>query len=146
MKIDLDLERFGKAISFTEKIGLRAIKLDDEKVVLEMPMEENVNHIGTMYAGALFTLAEVTGGAVAAVYLMKGDTFPIVKGLNIKFVRPAVTNIRCEYKMDPDEVKNIIDTCAKNKKADYSIIMELKDLEGNVVATAEGFYQLRKSA
>ena len=31
-------------------------------VRLRMPFEPNVNHVGMMYAGALFTLAEVPGG------------------------------------------------------------------------------------
>ena len=29
-----------------------------------MPFKPNRNHLGTMYAGALFTLAEIPGGAV----------------------------------------------------------------------------------
>ncbi|MFO7962311.1 MAG: YiiD C-terminal domain-containing protein [Desulfobacterales bacterium] len=144
MKIDLDLDQFGKNIEFTRKIGLRAVQLDAEKVILEMPQEGNANHIGTMYAGALFTLAEVTGGAVAAVYLMKGDTYPIVKGLNIKFTRPANSNVRCEYTMGLDEAQKIMDECDKNKKADYNLNMQLQDKDGTVVAVAEGFYQLRK--
>ena len=32
--------------------------------VMKMPFEPNKNHVGTMYAGALFTLAELPGGAV----------------------------------------------------------------------------------
>lgn len=138
------LSSFGKNVPFIARTGIKAIQLDSDKILLMMPLKPNINHVGIMYGGALVTLAEIMGGAVAKVYLRVPGTFPIVKGLNIKFKRPATTDITCEYKMDATEAKRIVDTCEKNGKADFEIYSELKDVGGNIVAVAEGFYQIRK--
>jgi thioesterase domain-containing protein len=135
---------FGSTVPFVARTGIKAIQLDLDKILLMMPLESNENHVGIMYAGALFTLAETIGGAVGRVYLRMVDAFTIVKGVNIKFTRPAKTDITCEFRMDPNEAKQIVDKCETKGKADFEIHLELKDAGGNVVAMAEGIYQIRK--
>jgi hypothetical protein len=138
------LSEFGKGVPFISRTGLKALKLSSDGICLMMPLKPNINHIGIMYAGALWTLSECMGGAVYQVYLMLEGTFPIVKGLNIKFVRPAATDIACEYKMDPIMASRIVEECKQNGKANFDIALELKDAQGIVVAVTEGFYQMRK--
>ncbi len=135
-------------IPFSKRAELKALELSPENIKLMMPLKPNVNHVGTMYAGALFTLAEMVGGAVAMVYFM-GDPkskgmFPIVKSLNIKFTKPARTDITVEYSMDPKDAEKLISECAEVGKSNYDFNLELKDETGLVVAVTEGFYQLRK--
>ncbi len=124
--------------------GLYAEKLSPEGIKLVMPLQPNLNHVGTMYAGALFTLAEIVGGATFRVYMKNPQVFPIVKSLNIKFTKPARTDISTEFKMEQDTAQNILNRCLENGKADYEINLQLKDDTGLVVAVTEGFYQLRK--
>jgi acyl-coenzyme A thioesterase PaaI-like protein len=138
------LSQFGKTVPFVVRTELKAIRLHPNGIKLLMPFEPNINHVGVMYAGALVTLAEATGGAVFRVYLNKGGTFPIIKGLNLKFLRPARTDVTSEYIMAPKEAEQILSECAKKGKADFHLKIELKDQEGTVVAVAEGFYQIRK--
>ena len=135
---------FGKTVPFVERTGITALEMNPDGIRLMVPLEPNINHIGIMYAGALWTLAETLGGAAYRVYLLSEGTFPIVKRLNIKFVRPAATDITCEYKMELSEASKIVDACNKNGKADFDIALELKDAKGTVVAVTEGFYQVRK--
>jgi acyl-coenzyme A thioesterase PaaI-like protein len=144
MNKKIDLSEFGTSVPFISRTGIKALKLDTDGICIMMPLEPNINHIGIMYAGALWTLSESMGGAVYQAYLAVEGTFPIVKGLNIKFLRPAATDITCEYKMDPAEASRIVDACEKNGKANFDIALELKDAKGNVVAVTEGFYQVRK--
>ena len=54
-----------------------------------MPLKPNKNHIGTMYAGALFTLAEMPGGVLFLSSFDNKAFFPIVKELTMKFVKQA---------------------------------------------------------
>jgi acyl-coenzyme A thioesterase PaaI-like protein len=138
------LKQFGKTVPFVVKTELKAISLNLDGIKLLMPFEPNINHVGVMYAGALCTLAEVMGGAVFRVYLNKEGTFVITRGLDIKFTRPARTDVTSEYIMDPSEAEQILNECEKNGKADFNLKMELKDKDGIVVAVSEGFYQIRK--
>ena len=139
-----EISEFGQTVPFLARTGIKALKMEKDGIRLMVPLEPNINHIGIMYAGALWTLSETMGGAVFHVYLMAEGTFPIVKSLNIKFVKPAPTDCFCEYKMDAEKAKRIVDACEKNGKADYEISLELKDTNGNVVALTEGVYQVRK--
>jgi len=133
------------AIEFALRAGLRAVHMGpDQGIKLLMPLESNANHVGTMYAGALFTLAEVMGGAAFRTYMLDPGVFPIVKGLNIKFTKPARTDITAEYKMDQADADKILAECLEVGKANYDISLELKDETGLVVAVSDGYYQIRK--
>lgn len=136
---------FRSGIPFAARSGIEATRLEKEGISLKMPLEPNRNHIGTMYAGALFTLAEMMGGAVAMVYFMEHGLVPIVKGLNIKFVKPARTDITTGWHMEDEEVQRVIADCQEKGKGEYTINLELEDKDGVVVAVSEGFYQVRGS-
>ncbi len=49
------------AIGIVKKMGLKVLSMKSGYVKLQMPFKENVNHVGTMYAGSLFTLGEFMG-------------------------------------------------------------------------------------
>ena len=136
---------FRTSIPFAVRTGIDAASFEKNNITLKMPLEPNMNHIGTMYAGALFTLGEMMGGAVAMIYFIENKLIPTVKGLNIRFLRMAKTDISTTYAMRDEEVRKVIDECTKNGKAEYAINLELKDENGVVVAVTEGFYQVRGS-
>jgi thioesterase domain-containing protein len=136
---------FNSSIPFAVRTGIDATSFEKNNITLKMPLEPNMNHIGTMYAGALFTLGEMMGGAVAMIYFIENKLIPIVKGLNIRFLKMAKTDISTTYAMRDEQVQKVIDECTKNGKAEYAINLELKDENGVVVAVTEGFYQVRSS-
>jgi hypothetical protein len=43
-------------------MGIRIVELWDRHVKVLLPLEPNINNIGTMYAGSLFTAGEFIGG------------------------------------------------------------------------------------
>jgi acyl-coenzyme A thioesterase PaaI-like protein len=107
-----------KPFAFVERIGLKALVLEPGRVRLAMPLEGNVNHIGTMYAGALFTLAEVPGGAL---YLTSFDTdrfYPVVKEMTIRFIKPVTTEATVEITLDDATISRIQAEAAASGKAD----------------------------
>ncbi len=130
---------------FSKNTGIVATRQDKEEIELLMPLAPNVNHIGIMYAGALFTLGEMMGGIVTRVYFAESKLIPIVTGLNIKFLRMAKTDVTATCTMKESEVTRIVEECKENGKASYTLELELKDMDGVVVAKTEGFYQVRGS-
>ena len=77
-------------IPFVERCGFKVETLERGRVVCRMPIEGNTNHIGTMYAGALFTCAEMPGGALFFSTFDPAKCFPIVKALDLQFLKPAL--------------------------------------------------------
>ncbi len=132
-----------KTIPFLERTGIVVDHAERGFVRLRMPFEPNVNHVGMMYAGALFTLAEVPGGTIFLTTFDTRTYYPIVKDLQIRFRRPAMTDITVEVRIDDDEVARITAEAEANGKADYAWECELTDTSGEVVAISRNTYQMR---
>jgi acyl-coenzyme A thioesterase PaaI-like protein len=130
-------------IPFCERAGIELVECETGYVKMRMPFEPNINHVSMMYAGALFTLAEVPGGALFMTAFDGKKYYPIVKDMKIRFRRPARTAITVEVRMGPEEVEAIQAEAEREGKADYSWKCELKDESGEVVALTENLYQLR---
>jgi hypothetical protein len=68
----------------------------DHHVKLFLPLEPNINHIGTIYAGSLFSIGVFIGGVLFLASFDHTRVYPIVKAINIQFRRPASTNVTVE--------------------------------------------------
>ncbi len=131
-------------IDFVRRSGLKAEELQLGFVRLRMPLAGNQNHIGTLYAGALFTLAEIPGGALFLTSFDVQRFYPLIKEMNLRFRRPATSDISVEARLDVAEIERIQAEAERNGKADYRLELQLRDTAGEVVAETSALYQLRK--
>ncbi|MDE3737604.1 MULTISPECIES: PaaI family thioesterase [Pseudomonas] len=143
MPIELVRQLTEEQIAFVKRSGLKAEVLEPGHVRLRMPLEGNQNHIGTLYAGALFTLAEVPGGALFLTSFDSRRFYPIIKEMNLRFRRPAKGDITVEARMGSEEITRIQQEAETNGKADYLLELQLLDADGEVVAQSRGLYQMR---
>lgn len=132
-----------EGIAFVARSKVKVLAMEPGYVKMLMPLEPNLNHVGTMYAGALFTLAELPGGAIFLTTFDVGRFYPIIKGMEIKFVKPATTDVTVEVKLDLDEAAKIQAAANEAGKADYDWDCEVKDADGQVVCVTSNRYQLR---
>lgn len=132
-----------KSIPFAARTCVKVLAMEPRYVKLMMPLEPNLNHVGTMYAGALFTLSELPGGAIFLTTFDASRFYPIIKGMDIKYVKPATTDITIEVSLDVSEAERIERVAEETGKADYGWECELKDAHGQVVCVTSNYYQLR---
>lgn len=133
-----------ESIDFIKRAGLKVEALERGRVVCRMPLAGNVNHIGTMYAGALFTLAELPGGALFFSSFDASKYYPIVTDLQISFKKAVKSDATVEMVLDEEEISRIQSEAETQGKARFELRGELLDAEGDVVATSVGQYQLRQ--
>jgi hypothetical protein len=126
------------------RTGLQVISLSDRYVKLLMPLKGNVNHVGMMYAGSLFTIGEVMGGAIFGASFDMGRYYPIVKEVNIRFRRPALSDITLETRLDENKVAGILAEMEEKGKADFTLDLALTDAGGETVSIVQGVWQGRK--
>lgn len=131
-------------VAFVRRSGLKALDLAPGRVKLMMPLAGNENHIGIMYAGALFTLGEVPGGALFLSTFDIEKYYPIVKEINIRFRRPATGDVTVEVTMSPEEVARINSEVEAHGKADFVLDEQIVDGAGQVAAIIRGVYQVRR--
>ena len=131
-------------IAFVKRMNLKAEVLEPGFVRLRVPLAGNENHIGSMYAGALFTLAEIPGGALFLTSFDASQFYPIVKEMNLRFRRPATGDIVVEARLSAEEIARLQSEAQANGKAEYVLELQLTDGSGEVVALSRGIYQLRK--
>ena len=128
------------------RLGIRIVDLREGVVVGAAPLAGNVNHLGTMYAGTLFGLAEVLGGGVFFANFDLHRFAATVKDVQIRYRRPATTDVRAQALLDTATIARIkreADTCGKTE---FALDAQLIDTAGAVVATSHGTYQIRAYA
>lgn len=146
LPLDLDALTRGvcASIPVIGAMGLRITELRPGFAAAEIPPERNVNHIGTVYAGSLFTVAEVLGGVIGLVTFDLEGYYPVVKGVDIAFRRTASSTVRAETSLSAEEIDRIQTEAAANGKSEFVLEATLTDEVGDVVATTRGTYQLRR--
>ena len=143
MPLELVRQLTEEQIAFVQRSGLKAEVLEPGRVRLRMPLAGNQNHIGSMYAGALFTLAEIPGGALFLTSFDAQRFYPIVKEMNQRFRRPATGDIRVEASLSEAQIEQLQKQATEHGKAEYVLELQLTDDSGEVVAQSRGLYQLR---
>jgi acyl-coenzyme A thioesterase PaaI-like protein len=145
--MDLELARkmLETGIKFVANSGLRVIELRRGYVKCQMPFAGNGNHIGTMYAGALFTLAEMPGGALFVSSFDAGKFYPVVKQLDLRFLRPAKGDVTVEMSLDEEQIAALSALAVETGKAEFTLEGKLRNTDGVIVAESSGVYQIRST-
>jgi len=125
------------------EMGFAITSLTPGRVVAEVGMDGNANHLGTMYAGTLFGVAELLGGVICYPSFDLARFYPTVKSLTIDFRRPATTAVRAEAALTDDVIERIRDRAESTGKAEFVLDAVITDASGQLVATTRGTYQLR---
>ena len=133
-----------KAIKIIEKMGMRILDFQKYSVKIVLPKEQNVNHIGTIYAGSLFSLADYAGGVLFYATFDMKKYYPVLKEVTITFKKPGTTDITCEASMSPAQAEQIKSITDETGKADWVLDLELKDEKGDVCSIVHGIFQMRK--
>ncbi len=126
------------------RTGLKVLSLRDRYVKLLMPLQGNVNHVGIMYAGSLFTIGEVMGGAIFGASFDMSRYYPLVREVHIRFRRPALTDITLETELSEELAVRIRAELEEKGKADFTLDLELIDARGEAVSLVQGSWQGRK--
>lgn len=133
------------AIPFAGRSGFEIEALQPGYLRARMPFKGNRNHIGTMYAGALFTLAEIPGGVIV-IFDMGAAFIPILKSLEMTYLKTARTDVTVEFHFPPEQRDAVMSEVRQQGKAEFVLKADLTDERGEVVAKSHALYQVRQRA
>jgi len=138
------VEMLSTIVKIIEKMGIRIVEMRDRYVKVLLPLEPNVNHIGTIYAGSLFSVGEYIAGPIFVASFDYTKFYPIVKAINVQFCRPATTDVTVEVTLGEAEAEAIQREVEAKGKADWKMDLEVKNQTGEVCCLLQGVWQLRK--
>jgi uncharacterized protein (TIGR00369 family) len=131
-------------IPLFDYMGLEILEAGEGRAAAGIPVEPNGNHFGGIYAGALFSVAEVLGGIIGTTSIAIDGYVPLVKDLQITFTRPAATSVVAATSLPADEIERIKAEALEVGKADYVLTTDVTDENGVVVASTSATYQIRR--
>ncbi len=125
------------------QMGVEFVELRPGFVRAEVPFEGNGNHFGVVYAGVIFTVAEVLGGAIHFATFDVSTHYPLVKSVAIDFVTPGKSKLSASASLSTEEIARIQAAATPDAKVPFVLEAEVVGADGAVVARTRGDYQLR---
>jgi len=119
-------------IEFVKYLG---IKQEGSSLALE-PIEELQNHLGSIHAGALFTLAESQSGLTLITQFGKANVKALLRSSNIKYKTEAKSKITATGYIEPKDIEKFNIKLHKKGRALIDVAVEVLDLEHNIVLNA----------
>ena len=144
----MDIEKLSASIrekyGLYRNAGLQILQADEVfKAKVELTSETE-NHVKMMHAAYLFAVGEFLGGLVPMRHLAKPEKFqPVVRDLKIDFKAPAMTSVTAKTlfsQVQADEMNAELD---KDGRYDFTLVADLKDEAGTVVAQTTTNYAIR---
>ena len=105
--------------------------------------EGNGNHFGTVYAGVIFTLAEVLGGGLHLATFDVTTHYPLVRSVRIDFLAPGRTELTATASLDPATIDRVRAEAATGSKSSFELTATVTGDDETVVARTVGDYQIR---
>ena len=141
----LDMANAGleQLVPRAHQMGVRFVELRSGYVRAELPFEGNGNHFGTVYAGVIFTLAEVLGGALHLATFDPSTHYPLVRAMSIDFVSPGRGALSASTTLDDETIARVRREAGTDGKPRFELRASVVGEDGTVVATTVGDYQIR---
>jgi len=144
--MDMDVSSFRKALTdmipWVKESGLTVDVFEERHVRLSVPKEKHLNHVGIIYAGTHFMLMEIAGAALfLATYGVK-PFVPVNKGMSIRYLKPAVTDISCDLSISAEEAHAKMAPLEARGRGEWVLAMSATDESGTTVSTSTCTYYL----
>lgn len=127
-------------IEYVNMACLEPEVLEERHVRLRLPAKPlHMNHVGTVYAGSMFTIAEIAG---ANLFMCTyGDAYiPILKSVKVQYMKPAMGDVLVDLTIDEETAREKIVPIAERGKGDYLLDVPLMDEGSQQVALAQFNY------
>lgn len=132
---------FGNSpIQYVNMAGIVPEVLEERHVRLLLPIDPlHKNHVGTAYAGSMFTMAEISG---ANLFMCSyGDAYvPVLKSVEVAYTKPATKDLVVDIALTEEEAESKIALAKERGRGDYFLDVPICDIDGNQVALAKFNY------
>ena len=136
---DMILAQLRTAVPFATHAGVALEALDDREGRARLAFApERLNHVGTLHAGAIFTLGEAASGAAMAGALAPVllSARPLASGATISYQRPARGDLTAIARTRRP-ASELLDEIQQTGRTVFPVDVTIADDDGTTVATME---------
>ena len=134
-------------IPVTGAMGLTVRRVDDDGLVLGIPLAPNVNHKHTFFAGSLNAVATLAGWSMLWTVLREAEVgaHVVIQDSTVHYLVPAQSDVTAEAKRsEPEALERALAQLARRGRARVALDAEVRDAEGRSVATLRGRYVIHR--
>lgn len=131
---------------YNAMVGVRITEMDGGRARGVLAARAEVgNHVGTMHAGAQFSLIEaISGAAVSSAFLdLLGRAVPLAQGAELTYRRPARGDVTADAFVDPAEVSRVRDDLEAHGRARFDVRVTVTDAQGTLATEATMRWYIR---
>lgn len=138
------LEKFlHTKIPLTAAMGIRVIQTGPRRLILEAPLEPNINHLGSVFGGALHTLPTLACYAALWTLLVESgvDSHIVVKQSYANYRQPVRATFRATCDRPPPGIAaEFIDDLRRFKKARMDLESIVEGTDGKPAVEFRGSF------
>jgi len=124
---------------YNAMLGVRITEMEGGRAAGTLPSRTEVgNHVGTMHAGAQFSLVEaVSGAAVSSAFLdLLGRATPLAQGAELTYKRPVRGDAFAEAVLGPEVTERVRGELQSQGRARFEVRVTLTDAKGALATEA----------
>jgi thioesterase domain-containing protein len=108
--------------------------------------QTNQNHLQTIHAGALFTLAESASGEALQTSFPEfvGKVLPLLRDSEIKFKKPATKSVTAFATIPEESISKFKEQFQKKNRSSIRVNVVVKDSEENVICSGVFHWFIQK--
>lgn len=138
-----------EGMPYNAMLGVRIVEMDHGHARGTLAARPEVgNHVGTMHAGAQFSLIEATSGAaVSSAFLdLLGRATPLAQGADLTYKRPVRGDASAEAHLSADEVERVRVELETQGRARFDVQVSIRDADGTLATEATMRWYIRLNA
>jgi uncharacterized protein (TIGR00369 family) len=131
---------------YNAMLGVRITAMDGGRATGALESRPEVgNHVGTMHAGAQFSLIEaVSGAAVSSAFLdLLGRATPLAQGAQLTYKRPVRGDATAEATVSSDEVERVRAELEAEGRSRFDVHVTVHDAQGALATEATMRWYMR---
>lgn len=130
-------------IPLTQAMGLHVAESNAQRLVLEAPLDKNVNHLGTAFGGSLHALPTLACYAALWTLLREAgiDGHVVVKHSEASYRAPVTSNLRAVCIRPPAAlIRDFITDLQRHKKARMELAAVVEGANGKPAVEFSGSF------
>lgn len=135
-------------VPFASFVGIAIDSIDAEGATASLPARDQLtNHIATVHAGALFTLAEAASGAAmaGAIAPMLMQVRPVTSQASIRYMKPAKGDLTAAAKTSRSSA-DLIASLQQDGVVQFNVDVVIRDASSIDVAEVTVEWHVRANA